>query len=89
MKENNDLREIMFDIMNCNCGTPTDKIIDQALSQIIDLMIKKLPKERKPVPEIEGSARFRHEVVSNNITAGWNSCLTQLKTMLNQMKEMR
>ena len=53
--------------------------ITQALSQIIDLIIGKLPKE-KVVPtkeEYQNNAKFNY---------GFNQCLTQLKTILKGLK---
>ena len=89
MKENNELRLALREaigiygskylaLINKPGADEKDikELLDSALSQIIDLMIKKLPEE-----ECEYTSPFSEDYVN-----GFNQCLTQLKTILKGLK---
>jgi hypothetical protein len=73
----NGLKEILMTLYWVEA--PTEKDVDRVHAQIIDLIIGELPKEREPQDGeyLSGSDEWAR---------GYNYILSQLKTILNQMK---
>ena len=97
MKEN-ELREILQELYKQAFNGDfyhkhSSEHIDQSISQIIDLMIKKVESLERKEPHrdhfISDGWCYTCEVDAEDALCdrGHNSCLTQLKTVLNQMKE--
>ena len=60
---------------------------DKILSQIIDLIIKKLPKDRPTWKEYKEGRTTDWVELGNEIhNQGFNDCLTQVKTILEEMR---
>jgi hypothetical protein len=80
-KINDVLRKLCLDYCNDNTIGKENILYAQALSQIIDLIIGKLPKKRRT--EMYEDEIGNVDLIHNK---GFNQCLSKLKTILKGLK---